>query len=209
MFTQTVHPETLAILKKFMDLEILKTTRLVGGTALALQLGHRFSVDIDLFGKIDNFENQNLENQLRAIGNLQITTLNSDRAINSGYLDDVKFDIVNYKYNWIEPEIIEEGVRMAGLKDIAAMKVSAIGSRGAKKDFYDLYFLLQKFTIYEIISFFSQKYSIYRDMHYIQSLCYFEDAEKTEQPITFEPLPWEKVKAKITKEIQGLDFMKL
>jgi predicted nucleotidyltransferase component of viral defense system len=209
MFTQTVHPETLEILKKFMDVEILKTTRLVGGTALALQLGHRFSVDIDLFGKINDFDTQELENQLRELGQLQISTLNSDRAINSGYLNDVKFDIVNYKYDWIEPEIIEDGIRMAGLKDIAAMKVSAIGSRGAKKDFYDLYFLLQKFTIYEIISFFSAKYSIYRDMHYIQSLCYFDDAEKTEQPVTFELLPWEKVKAKITKEIQNLDFMKL
>ena len=209
MFTQTVYPATLAILKKFMDVEILKTTRLVGGTALALQLGHRFSVDIDLFGQIPAFDNSELETQLNNLGKLEITTLNSARAINSGYLGGVKFDVVNYKYDWIEPEIVEDGIRMAGLKDIAAMKVSAIGGRGAKKDFYDLYFLLDKFTIYEIIGFFSQKYSIYNDFHYIQSLCYFEDAEKTEQPIMFEPLPWGTVKARIVKEIQGLDFTKL
>ena len=209
MFTQTVNSSTLAILKKFMDVEILKTTRLVGGTALALQLGHRFSIDIDLFGNLSDFDNLDLENQLKAIGKLEITTLNSANAINSGYVDNVKFDIVNYNYSWIESEIIEDGIRMAGLKDIAAMKVAAIGSRGAKKDFYDLYFLLEKFTIYEIISFFSQKYSIYNDFHYVQSLCYFEDAEKTEQPITFKPLSWKKVKARIVKEIQGLDFTKL
>lgn len=209
MFTQTVLPETLGILKKLMQLNLLKNTRLVGGTALALQLGHRFSVDIDLFGNNLSFDNALLREEFATIGQFEATTLDSQKVINSGYLDDIKLDIVSYKYPWLDPEIIENEVRMASLKDISAMKISAIGSRGAKKDFYDLYFLLEIYSIYEILDFFRQKYSIDNVFHFVQSLTYFDDADKTEQPKTFKPLSWEKVKKRITQTIQSLDFHKL
>jgi len=209
MFTQTVLPETLDILKKVMQVDSLKTTRLVGGTSLALQLDHRFSVDIDLFGNNLELDNEVLLSEFAQIGKFEITNFNSKNAINSGYLEDVKLDIVTYNYPWLDDEITTDGIRMATTKDIAAMKISAIGSRGAKKDFYDLYFLLEIYSIHQILSFFSQKYNITNTFHYIQSLVYFDDAEKTEQPKTFKPLSWEKVKARIIKEIQNIDFEKL
>ena len=118
-------------------------------------------------------------------------------------------DIVRYDYPWLDEEIITEGIRMATTKDIAAMKISAIGSRGAKKDFYDLYFLLDIYSIQEILSFFTQKYNISNIFHFVQSLVYFDDAEKTEQPKTYKPLSWGKVKARIIREIQNIDFEKL
>jgi Nucleotidyl transferase AbiEii toxin, Type IV TA system len=208
MYTRTVEPNTLALLKKIMTHPKLSPLVLVGGTSLALQLGHRESVDLDLFGKF-SVEAEELKSILESIGKLDIIHLDSNKSINSCSIDGIKIDIVNYSYDLIKPIVVEDGIRMASFEDIAAMKLSAIGSRGTKKDFYDFYFLLQMFSIYEIVSFFKDKYGIYDVMHYILGLGYFEDAERDLDPIMFEPLPWEKVKAKITKEIQALDFMKL
>jgi Nucleotidyl transferase AbiEii toxin, Type IV TA system len=208
MYTRTVEPNTLALLKKIMSHHKLSSLVLVGGTSLALQLGHRESIDLDLFGKF-SVEAGELKSIFESIGKLDIIHLDSNNAINSCSIDGIKIDIVNYSYDLIKPIVVEDGIRMASFEDIAAMKLSAIGSRGTKKDFYDFYFLLQMFSIYEIVSFFKEKYDISDVMHYILGLGYFEDAERDLDPIMFEPLPWEKVKAKITKEIQALDFMKL
>ncbi|MDZ7608185.1 MAG: nucleotidyl transferase AbiEii/AbiGii toxin family protein [Cyclobacteriaceae bacterium] len=122
-----------------MSLEVLNDTQLVGGTALALQLGHRKSIDLDLFGNIE-------------IGEFDIKNpfMHFDRAfpvrrtpnILVYSLDSVKVDIVNYAFPWLEPDFSEDGIRMATLKDIAAMKLNAITGRGTKKDFVDISFLL-------------------------------------------------------------------
>ncbi|MEI6729413.1 MAG: nucleotidyl transferase AbiEii/AbiGii toxin family protein [bacterium] len=208
MFTRTVEPKTLELLKKLMSLELFKDFRLVGGTALALQLGHRFSVDIDLFGPRD-FDELQLRKSLESIGELKVTFFDSKNAINSCTLDGVKLDIIDYRYPWVGDKIVEEGIVMADLKDIAAMKLSAIGSRGSKKDFFDMYFLLQKFNLYEIVAFFRKKFNIQDVLHYIQGLGYFDDAQRDLDPIMFSKLSWEKVKAKIITEIQNIDFEKL
>jgi predicted nucleotidyltransferase component of viral defense system len=208
MFTRTVEPETLELLKTIMKQDLFKDFRLVGGTSLALQLGHRFSVDIDLFGLRD-FDEVELRRCLESIGELEVKYLDVKNAINSCFLNGVKVDIVDYRYPWIGSEIMEDVIRMADLKDIAAMKLSAIGSRGSKKDFFDMYFLLEKFTIDEIIGFFKQKYDIKDVFHYIQGLGYFDDAQRDLDPVMFAPLSWEKVKARIIKEIQNIDFEKL
>ena len=208
MYTRTVEPATLELLKKIMSHPKLTDLVLVGGTSLALQLGQRESVDLDLFGKF-SLEAGELKSILESIGSLEIVHLDSKKAINSCIIDNIKVDIVNYSYGWIKPIIVDEGVRLASLEDIAAMKLSAIGSRGTKKDFFDFYFLLQFFTIYEIVGFFKQKYQLSDVMHYILGLGYFEDADRDLDPIMFEPLAWEDVKARIVKEIQGLDFTRL
>ncbi len=208
MYTRTVEPNTLALLKKIMLHPKLSELVLVGGTSLALQLGHRESIDLDLFGKFD-IDSDELRQILESIGQLQIIHLDSKKAINSCLLNDIKVDIVNYSYPLIKQIILEDGIKMASFEDIAAMKLSAIGSRGSKKDFFDFYFLLQKFSIYEIVSFFKEKYAISDVMHYILGLGYFEDADRDLDPIMFKPLSWEIVKARITKEIQNLDFMML
>jgi predicted nucleotidyltransferase component of viral defense system len=98
---------------------------------------------------------------------------------------------------------------MASFEDIAAMKLSAIGSRGTKKDFFDMYFLLERFDIYQIVDFFKQKYGVQDVFHYVQGLGYFEDAERDLDPVMLKTVSWEMVKQKITKEIQNLDFKKI
>jgi predicted nucleotidyltransferase component of viral defense system len=94
---------------------------------------------------------------------------------------------------------------MASIEDIAAMKLDAITGRGNKKDFYDLYFLLEHFSIDDLFSFYSEKYPHQTSFHVMRSLSYFDDAEIQPNPIVFnKSLTWEIVKQKIISTIQGI-----
>ncbi|MBQ9462560.1 MAG: nucleotidyl transferase AbiEii/AbiGii toxin family protein [Bacteroidales bacterium] len=138
---QTIEPGTLQLLKQLQDLPILKESRLVGGTALALQLGHRKSVDLDFFGSI-NASSEELRDTLSYDHSL--TVVKESKNINIYLIDGIKVDIVNYKYEWIDKPVEEDAITLAGIKDIAAMKIAAVVGRGTKKDFIDLFFLLRQ-----------------------------------------------------------------
>jgi len=158
---------------------------------LALQIGHRESIDIDLFGnlEIDEFE---LSKILRKIGSS--TILKKTKNINIYLIDGIKVDLVNYHYPWLEETIIEDKIRLADKKDIAAMKLAAITGRGLKKDFIDIHFLLQFFTLSEMVEFYRNKYSDASEILVLKSLSYFEDADAEEDPRMFENLDWNYIK---------------
>ena len=119
-------------------------------------------------------------------------------------IDGVKVDIVNYKYDWIDTPVEEDGIRLAGVKDIAAMKVAAIIGRGTKKDFIDLYFLLKQYSLKEILNLYLQKYPDGSLFIAMKSLSYFEDAEADPMPVMFEELSWPDVKALIGESISTI-----
>ena len=148
---QTVKPNTLELLKSLMQKEYLNSFVLVGGTALALQMGNRESIDLDLFSTDDFSSNEilsSLLNDYQIIVNNQLTqTLIST-------INQVKVDFIKFHYPFIRPFVIIENVRMASIEDIAAMKLDAITGRGSKKDFYDLFFLLQHYSIDELLRLF-------------------------------------------------------
>ena len=106
----TVEPATLELLRKLQSLPILNNTRLVGGTALALQFGHRKSVDLDFFGHID-VDSLDLQEALQTIGTL--TTLKDSKNIHIYSLDGIKIDIVNYAYPWLDDVVIKNGIRLS------------------------------------------------------------------------------------------------
>ena len=129
LFLKTIEAQTLSLLKRIQALPELADTRLVGGTALALQLGHRISVDLDVFGKWDYSKDLSL--LLSSIGRVEKVSGTPDGRMSFFFIDGVKVDCVSYEmYDWLEPPIVEEGVRLAGIKDIAAMKLNAITNRG-------------------------------------------------------------------------------
>jgi len=183
-----------------MELEVFYKMRLVGGTSLALQLGHRNSVDIDLFGIIED-EIQEINEILSKIGNLNI--LKKSKNINIYSIDNIKVDIVNYPYPWLEDVIENNGIRMAGQKDIAAMKLAAISGRGTKKDFIDLFFLLKRYSLEEMLYFYSRKYNDGTEAIVLKSLSYFHDANEDIEPVMYKKIIWENVKAKIRKEVKS------
>lgn len=200
---QTIEPGTLALLKNLMSLDILKDYHLVGGTSLALQYGHRISVDIDLFGK-PSLNYPNLISELKKIGTAEILVENA--PIFQALLNNVKLDVVTYPYDLLEPLKIQDGIRLVDPSDIAAMKITAIGTRGKKRDFFDLYFLLENYHLSEIINFCEKKFPDKDFYHYIKALTYFDDADKDTSPINLlnREVSWNDVKKRIRHEVSHL-----
>ena len=127
---QTVNSHTLELLKKLTNEEFLSKARLVGGTALALQYGHRISIDLDFFGNIEE-DNETIKEVLINIGKLSV--IKESKNIKIYILDDIKIDFVNYRYNWLDPAIEENGIRLASPRDIAAMKKCNRGTGNQKR----------------------------------------------------------------------------
>jgi predicted nucleotidyltransferase component of viral defense system len=198
---QTVKPNTLELLKSLMQKEYLNSFVLVGGTALALQMGNRESIDLDLFSTADFSSNEILSSLLN---DYQIVVNNQLKHTLISTINQVKVDFIKFHYPFIKPFVTIENIRMASIEDIAAMKLDAITGRGSKKDFYDLFFLLQHYSIDDLFSFYSEKYPHQTTFHVIRSLSYFEDAEIQPNPIVFDKnITWEIVKQKIISTIQG------
>jgi predicted nucleotidyltransferase component of viral defense system len=169
---------------------------LAGGTCLALQIGHRRSIDFDFFIPGD-FETSTIINRLAQIGSYQRD--NEEKNTINGSLNGVRISFFGYRYDIIDDFKTFNKIRLAGLKDIAAMKLEAIAGRGSKKDFIDLYFLLQQYTLEEIFSFHALKYGIglSNQYHHLKSLVYFADAETEAMPVMITPLDWNYVKNQI------------
>jgi predicted nucleotidyltransferase component of viral defense system len=169
---------------------------LAGGTCLALQIGHRRSIDFDFFIPVE-FDTSTIINRLTQIGNYQRD--NEEKNTINGSLDGVRISFFGYHYDIIGDFITFNKIRLAGLKDIAAMKLEAIAGRGSKKDFIDLYFLLQQYNLEEIFSFHALKYGIglSNQYHHLKSLVYFADAETEAMPVMIKPLNWNNVKNQI------------
>lgn len=194
----TVEPSTLELLKKLQQLPILRDTRLVGGTALALQLGHRKSIDLDFFGQVD-VSSQDLQEALRSIGTL--TVLKESKNIHIYVLNGIKIDIVNYTYPWLDDVVCDNDIRLASPKDIAAMKITAIIGRGTRKDFADIYFLLRRYSLKFILDCYQQKYPDSSTFMAMKSLAYFDDAEEEPMPYMFADITWEEIKKSILKHL--------
>lgn len=198
LYLETVESSTLELLKKLQRLPVLEQTRLVGGTALALQLGHRKSIDLDFFGTVD-CEAEYLRESIAGIASL--TILKESPHIHIYIVDGIKVDIVNYKYPWLDDVVLEQGLRLASVSDIAAMKITAIIGRGTKKDFIDIAFLLHHFSLEEILHFYAAKYNDSSVFMAMKSLAYFDDAEIDPMPDMFVNQSWQQVKAYILSKI--------
>jgi hypothetical protein len=182
-----------------MDEPVFNGLRLVGGTALALKIGHRRSVDIDLFGSITS-DIYTITQKLKILG--KVNLLNQTENIHIYSVNGVKVDLVNFPYPWLENEITIDGIRLADVKDIAAMKLAAITGRGTRKDFIDLYFLLKQFSLGDMLSFYEEKYSDGSSFLVIKSLTYFEDAERDQSPVMLHPINWETIKKAIVTSVE-------
>ena len=152
---QTVDAKTLELLKRLMQIDEFHELNLVGGTALALQIGHRKSIDLDLFGRFE-IDEYRLASVLGEFDSVKL--LNKTANIKTFVINEIKVDFVNYPYPWLEPCLLTNGIRLANLKDIAAMKLSAITGRGTKKDFIDIFTLFDYFTLPEMFQYYRKKF---------------------------------------------------
>lgn len=196
---ETIDPATLELLKSLQKLAGLDNTRLVGGTALALQLGHRKSVDLDIFGNIA-LSGEEIRALLSPDHSVQV--LKESSNINIYLIDGVKVDFVNYSYDWLDEKKIEDSIILADVKDIAAMKIAAIIGRGTKKDFIDIYFLLRLYSLTDILELYRTKYPDGSLFIALKSLTYFDDAETDPMPEMLVPADWDKIKKAVIQAVK-------
>ncbi|MBI3458825.1 nucleotidyl transferase AbiEii/AbiGii toxin family protein [Candidatus Azambacteria bacterium] len=187
MHPETLNQETNDVFNLIKD--CVPEFYLAGGTALALELGHRISVDLDFFC-MDDFSTQDIRDRLIKKGTVEITSLSGDTF--NGLLNGVRISFFKYPYKLLFPPIKYSGVNLADERDIAAMKILAISDRGSKKDFIDLFMLLKKYSLKEIFIFFNEKYQDYNynTLHILKSLVYFFDADENPEPVYINPINW-------------------
>ena len=199
---ETIPPEALVLLKNIQALPTFRETRLVGGAALALHFGHRTSIDLDLFGAWE--AHTPLELALAECG--RVEKLGGDgKSFQFFSVNGVKIDCVAYPYKWLAPPVVSDGVRLAAVSDIAAMKIAAVTNRGTRKDFVDVYFLLKLYTLEQLIDWYMQKYPDGNAYLTMRSLVYFADAEQEVMPKMLVPVEWENVKSTIRMAVRELD----
>ena len=195
----TVKPKTLELLINLQKLDFLSESRLVGGTSLALQFGHRESIDLDLFGNIVA-KTDEIRSEFSKVGKTEI--ISASKNINIFSVDNIKTDVVNYPFKWLFPAINTDNIIMADIRDIAAMKLSAITNRGSKKDFIDIYYILKQYTFSEILTFYEKKYNEASPFLLLKSLIYFNDAEKEPMPKMKDKIDWNRIKSTIRLEVK-------
>lgn len=199
-----IAPETFKLIQQLQAISELKEYYLVGGTALALQLGHRNSIDIDLFTK-DEFEAADIINLLSPEYSITATLLRKGTLL--AVVNNIKTDFIRHNYPLLRPPITEEGISFLNKEDIAAMKFHAIIQSGKRlKDFIDIYFLLQHFSMKQMVEFFSIKYTYSNPMIAMKAVNYFNDLDESmDPPKMLKPLSLKKIIARIQEATQKPD----
>ena len=200
----TIHNNTYLVLEALSKRDYLKDFALAGGTSLALQLGHRISIDLDFF-TLKEFNSEKLMDQLNSEFdirdiNLAKNTLNLNVHFND---QDIKVEFLRHNYMLLDKYLVVNNIRLYSIKDITAMKLNAIANRGSKKDFFDIYELLHKFLIVEMLDFFKEKYKNYNGFTVIKSLSYFEDANVEPDPMLINNVSWNQVKKRLITEVNN------
>lgn len=199
MHQEVVSQETMNVWRKIAVSGLAENFYLAGGTALAIRLGHRRSIDLDFFSDKD-WTSDEIKGELAGLGKFEVVSETTGTL--HGLLDSVRLSFFCYRYALLFPPAPFGGLNLADQRDIAAMKISAISSRGSKKDFIDLFFLLKKYPLRDLFSFFEKKFQgiNYNKLHLIKSLTYFDEAEEEPMPIMIEKIKWEEVKKIIQDE---------
>lgn len=173
LYKTTVAQSTLELIKHLCSTKSLDDFFLVGGTALSLQIGHRLSIDLDFF-TTRPFDVQELDEELAQ--NFSFKKLFIDRNTLKGTIDGIFIDILSHKYPLIENLVIKDGIRMAGIKDISAMKLNAIiGSGQRLKDFVDVAFLSSQLSLNSMIEAYSKKYGNANEIIILKALIFFDE----------------------------------
>ena len=201
LYKQTVNTTLLELTQQLCFHPAMQNFVLVGGTALSLQIGHRKSIDIDMFSE-QPFDAEELSLILKNSFNFYAN--NRFKNALMGTIQDIKTDVITHQYKWIRPLLDEEGIRMASLEDIAAMKLNAIAGNGSRlKDFVDIAFLSSCFSLQQMLDFFEEKYPNNNSVIALKSLCYFDDII-FDVDILYQdsPLSWEIIKSRIIAMVQ-------
>ena len=179
---------------------------LAGGTALAIYLRHRRSVDLDWFTMERLSDPIGFAQALRDEGILFITDQTAPGTLH-GQVSGVRVSFLEFRYPLLSPlaHWEEIDIHLASLDDLACMKLSAVAQRGSKKDFFDIYALcMQHRPLTELLELYRNKFSVTDIGPVIYGLAYFDDAESERDPLLLDKVNWEKVKQAIVKWVREI-----
>ncbi|HMQ60671.1 MAG TPA: nucleotidyl transferase AbiEii/AbiGii toxin family protein [Flavilitoribacter sp.] len=195
---EAILPQTFNLLQLLQEDAFLMDFFLVGGTALALHIGHRLSIDLDFFS-MQPFDNSKLEEHL-----LKKFGFSTDYiAVNTlkGFINNVKVDFLTHAYPLVRPLIKIQNLSLASLEDIGAMKLNAIAHSGNRqKDFFDLYFLLEHLSLQEILAAYRKKYANSNPIIPLKAITWFEDIDfELEKPMLKNKITFERVRKRLVQ----------
>lgn len=195
---QVWHREALGqpvekVLDDLHRLQVTSSFYLAGGTGLALHLGHRRSVDLDFFTD-RTFDEDSLLQRIQSFAEFSLAA--KEPGTLHAQVRGVKVSFLFYDYPMLFPMTTFVVQNVADPRDIACMKLSAMASRGTKRDFVDLYTVSRQYGLAQILQWFAKKFAQARfsQVHVLKSLTYYEDADKDPMPDMLHPLSWEEVK---------------
>lgn len=208
MYHNALLPATEKVIQKIREAAFLAPFYLSGGTALALYLGHRESEDLDFFTS-SSFNPEQLQTQVQNYGQLESVEI-AEGTLNA-FLNTVKLQFLYYPYSLLQPAHDWQGISVSSILDIACTKLITISMRGSKKDFVDLYFLLQRYSLQELFEQVDQKYRgvNYNRAHLAKALIYFEDAEIQPMPRMLHDVQWETIKGAIIQAVKDMPLLPL
>jgi predicted nucleotidyltransferase component of viral defense system len=178
---------------------------LAGGTGLALQIGHRDSIDFDFFTK-DEFNTVSLFESIRTIfeGLTVVKTQEEKNTLSVSVDNSIKISFMRYPYELLKPLVPTEYFPIASVEDIGCMKLSAITSRSMMKDYVDIYFVLQKISLRDLLALTSVKFPSIDSNLILKSLVYFDDV--VSEPIMYKEnhdVGFEVVKKYLVQAVRG------
>ncbi|NVM67596.1 putative nucleotidyltransferase component of viral defense system [Mucilaginibacter sp. SG538B] len=194
---ETVEPATLELLKKIVSFPGFEQFRLVGGTALSLLYGHRLSIDLDFFTD-QPLDKEFIKETLNDNFNQVRSENDRFKSIYQCLIENIKVDFVSVKDPFTYPAQIIEGIPIADIRDLIALKLNAVKGRGVKKDFWDIAKLLEFYSFENLFQFYHDRYTYDDTFAVIRSVVYFADAENTITPESLDGMTWDKVKQTIT-----------
>ena len=204
LFKETISTQTLELLKRIMADQQFDHFTLVGGTALSLLIGHRISIDLDFF-TTRNFDASFFSDYLYANYTFKADYISKNTL--KGLSNEIQLDFIAHQYPFLEQPLLKENIRIASLKDIAAMKLNAIATNGSRiKDFTDIAFLSLHLTLNQMLDAYEEKYQANKIIG-IKSLSYFNDVNIHEplKMIKAKQPTWQQIKTHIRKMIEKPD----
>lgn len=190
---------------RLQGLLLLKDFYMAGGTGLALRIGHRISVDFDFFSPVNKLAptaQERLIEHLRQGGDFVIESIEEGSV--QVTLGGAQVSFFHYPYPLMKPATEIAGIQVASLEDIGLMKLAAIISRGGKKDFIDLYFIIRDhFPLRHLLELGDKKYREARDFHVqaLKALVFFEDAERERMPVMLNDVSWTEIKKSLAEAV--------
>lgn len=175
LYTETVAGPTLELLKKLEAEAAMADFNLAGGTSLALYLGHRISVDLDLFTP-KPFDAKSMEEFLAAKYGFRTDFMEKNTL--KGSIAGVKIDCITHSYDYLEEPYTESDIRLYSMRDIIAMKLSAIADNGSRlKDFIDIAFLSTRFPFNSMLKMYECKFPGSNVIRPFKAITYFDDID--------------------------------